>query len=65
MDFVALEFLADAIGPRQQIKNVGRIFQMEEPQCLIARDGAAVQSAFAKSGNASMACGVNQFQRHA
>ena len=51
MDFVALEIFADAVGPRQQIENVGGIFEMEQPQRLVAGDVAAVQNAFAESGN--------------
>jgi hypothetical protein len=41
MDFVALEMFSDAVRPRQQIKNVGGRFEIEEPQRIVARDLSA------------------------
>jgi hypothetical protein len=32
MNFVALELFADAVGPRQQIQNVGGGFEVEKPR---------------------------------
>ena len=42
MDFVALEFFPDAVGPGQQIKNVGGVFEVEQPQRFVAGNRSAV-----------------------
>jgi len=49
VDFVALEFFADAIGPRQQIENVGGRFEVDEPQRLVARNLSAAQNRWPSS----------------
>jgi hypothetical protein len=64
MDFVSLEFFANAIGPREQVKNVRGGFELEKPQRFIACDGPAVQNALAERGDTLVICCVNQFLHH-
>ena len=51
VDLVALEIFADAVGPGQQIQNVGGRFEIEQPQRLVAGDLSAAQNPFAERGN--------------
>src|SRR5258706_6706847 len=50
MDLVALEGLANAIGPRQQIKNIGRIFQLKQRKRLFLSDLASTKNSFTQFG---------------
>ena len=64
MNLVALELFADAVGPRQQIKDVGGGFEVDEPERLVAGDLSAVQHPLAERGNPVMILRVNQFCCH-
>ena len=50
MNLVALKLFADAVRPREQVKNVGGSFEVNEPRRLVAGDFAAVQDALAEDG---------------
>jgi len=64
MDFVAFELFADAIGPGQQIQNVGRRFKIEEPERVVAGNVPAGQNTFAEFGEPEVIFSVNRFSRH-
>ena len=64
MDFVALELFADAVGPRQQIQNVGGGFEVDEPQRLVAGNCSAAQNPLAEFGDFAVIFCVNQFCCH-
>jgi len=64
VNFVALEFYADAVGPREQVKNVGGVLEIEKKQRLVAGDMPTTQNASAESGDARVIGCVNQFRYH-
>ena len=64
VDFVALEMFADAVGPRQQIQNVGGGLEVEQEQRLGAREFAAGEHPLAQGGNPSVICDVNRLGSH-
>ena len=59
MDFVALEMFTDPVRPRQQIKNVGAVFDIKKPQRLLACHFAAGQNALPQAGHTRTVRGVN------
>ena len=59
MNLVALELFANAVGPRQQIQNVGGRFEIEEPRRLVAGDVSAAEHALAERGKFLVSCRVN------
>ena len=64
MNLVALELFANAVGPREEVQNVGGAFEMNQPQGFIAGDMAAPQNSFAQEGDLAMIVCVNLFRTH-
>ena len=64
MNLVALELFANAVGPGKQVENIGRRFEIEEPQCFIAGNMSAAQNPLAEFGNFAVEVCVNQFGYH-
>jgi hypothetical protein len=64
MDFVTLEFPPDAVCPREQIKNVRRVFKLEKRPGLIACDLAAVQNPMSHFRNARLVVCVKHVRCH-
>jgi hypothetical protein len=59
VNLVAFEMLADAVGPGQQVQNVGGGFQVQQPLRLVAGDVATAEHALAEFGNPAMLGHVN------
>jgi hypothetical protein len=64
VDFVAFEFFAQAVRPREQIENVGVVFEIKEPQRLVARDAPAVQNPLSQIRDARVIACVKHLCRH-
>ena len=64
VDFVAFEFLAQAVRPREQIENVGAVFEIKEPQRLVARDAPAAQNPLSQIRDAHVIICVKHLCRH-
>ena len=64
MNLVALELLADAIRPRQQIQNIGGVFEIKKPRRLVAGNVSAAQNPFAERGDLAVIIRVNHFHYH-
>jgi hypothetical protein len=64
VDFVALEFFAKAIRPREQIENIRRVFEVEKRQSLIARDVPAVQNPLPQFSDVRLVACVKHLCRH-
>jgi len=64
VNFVALEMFADAIGPRQEIENVGGRFEIEQPRRFVAGDVAAAEDALAEDGKPFVISRVNSCSHH-
>ena len=64
MDFIALEFFAQAVRPRQEVENIRRTFEIQQPQRLIACDLAAVQNPLSQFRDARAVACVKHMCRH-
>ena len=64
MNLVPLELLADAVGPRHQLEDVGGVLQAEEPQRLVAVNAPAVEDALPQFGKAFVFRRVKRVQSH-
>ena len=64
MNLVALEGFANAVGPRQQVENIGRSFEVEEFQRLLAGEVAAAQHPLTQGGDALAGRVVNCLADH-
>ena len=51
MNLVALEMFADAVGPREQIHNVGVGLDMGQLDRLVAGDFPSIENPLAQLGN--------------
>ena len=51
MNLVALEMFADAVGPREQVHNVGVGLDMGQLDRLVAGDLSAVENPLTQLGN--------------
>ena len=51
MNLVALELFADAVGPREQVHDVGVVLDAGQLDRLVAGDFSAVENPLAQLGN--------------
>lgn len=65
MNFVSLEVFADAIGPREQINDVRRAFEVEQPLAFGAGDVSTVEHSPAKFRDADITLRVKGCSGHA
>src|SRR5207247_11356114 len=64
VNLVALEMLANSIGPTEQVEYVATAFQIQEPTALGPLDLATCEHLFSQNRYACVSIGVNQFSDH-